>query len=160
MQFSLRSLLLVPVVLAIPCALIGAWLNDYNQNKRSWRAYERMETAILRLSVHCPSDLTDDQWAFCIAHTMGLHNNFTYFMPTTDLERIVEEFEGEIDASPSLTTIDWLWEEYYRSARGARDCEPDRPTSPANQSLLEAGIHSGNPLSMWRSMSERRVAKK
>ena len=120
-----------------------------------------METAITRLAFHCPSDLTDDQWAYCILWTWNLHGNYGVvpdFIPTADLQRIVEQFEAKIDAGPSLATIDWLWDEYYRSVPGAHEYERYRPTSPANQ--LEAGTRGSYPLSWWRSEYEQRVAKR
>jgi hypothetical protein len=164
MQGGLRPLrvgmILAVLIVALPCAYFGAHLYRYY---RHGRVSDRMETAITRLALNCPSDLTDDQWAYCILWTWNLHCNYGVvpdYIPTADLERIVEDLEGKIDAGPSLATIDWLWDEYYRWAPSAHNYERYRPTSPANQSQLEAGAHGGNPLSWWRSEYERRVAKR
>ena len=85
--------------------------------ERHGRVSDRMEMAILRLAFHRPSDLTDDQWAYCISWTYNLHRNFGVipdWFPTDELERVVETLEAEIDAGPSLATIDWIWDEYCR----------------------------------------------
>ena len=148
------------LIVAVPCAYFGAHIYRYS---RHGRVSDRMKTAITRLALNCPDDLTDDQWAYCIGWTWNLHGNYGLlpdYIPTDDLERIVEEFEAKIDAGPSLATIDWLWDEYYRSAPSAHNYERFRPTSPANQSQLEAGAHGGNPLSWWRSEYERRATKR
>lgn len=128
--------------------------------KRHRNLSDRMETAITRLAMHHPHDLTEDQWAYCIAWTWNLHVNYgghPDYIPTDELERIVEEFEAKIDNGPNLATIDWLWDEYYRAYPRAHNYETWRPTSPANRSQFETGDHGGNPLAEWRSRYEERV---
>ncbi|HUG19433.1 MAG TPA: hypothetical protein VMM56_10670 [Planctomycetaceae bacterium] len=122
-----------------------------------------METAITRLALHRPSDLTDDQWAYCILYTWNLHTGYggvPSYVPTDDLERIVAEFETRIDAGPDLATIDWLWEEYFRAYPRARNYNKYWPTSPDYLARFEAGDHGGYPLSYWRSKYEQRIGNK
>lgn len=128
---------------------------------RHSRVYERMKVAITQLSMNRPDDLTDDQWAYCILWTWNLHGNYGYlpYMPTDELEGIVEEFEVKSEADPSLETIDWLWDEYMRVAPSASHYEHFRPTLLENRSDFEAGAHGGNPLSNWQESYEKMVAE-
>ncbi len=153
---------MIPVVLIVIvlCAFFATYMYRYGRHQR---VSGRMDTAILRLALNRPDDLTDDQWAYCILWTWNLHCNcgvLPSLIPTTDLERIATELESKIDAGPNLDTIDWLWDEYVQSAPGAHNYERFRPTSPDNQSELEVGAHAGNPLSKWCSKYERWAAKK
>ena len=155
---GVRPVRVAPILAAIllvatPCVYVSVHIYRY---KRHGRVSDRMQTAIARLALHRPDDLTDDQWAYCILWTSNLHCNCGVvpdFIPTDELQRIVEEFEAKIDAGPSLATIDWLWDEYHRSS--SVDYQRWRPTSADNRSQFEAGAHSGNPLSHWRSEYEQ-----
>lgn len=114
----------------------------------------------MRLSLSCPNELSDDQWVYCIVWTWNLHSNYGLlpgYIPTSDLQRIVEEFESKINAGPNLTTIDWFWDEYFLAAPLAHNYEHWRPTSPANKTQFQTGAHGGNPLLDWRAQYEQRV---
>ncbi len=119
-----------------------------------------MKRAITRLAFHCPDDLTDKQWVYCIHWTWNLHGNcgvIPDYIPTNDLQRIVEEFETKIDAGPNLATIDWLWDEYDRSS--SIGYERFRPTSAENWAQLETWYYR-DELSWWQSEYERMAAEK
>ena len=153
--------LMVALFIAIPCMYIGA---EIYRSRRHHRVFDRMEMAISSLALYCPSDLTESQWAGCIGWTWQLNCNSASFpfMATSDLQRILEEFEAKIVAGPNLATIDWLWDEYDRFS--SIDYQRFRPTSADN--LAESVEHekkwgSGeNPLLRWQSMHEERVGKK
>ncbi len=151
--------ILLVLMVAFPCMYVGACVYRIHRHRA---VYDRMETAIARMALRPPSDVTDDQWAYCMLRTWNLHTNYggDDYIPTRDLQRIVEEFEVKIDAGPSLSTIDWLWDAYSRSAPRAHNYERYRPTSAVNRSELEAGNHGGNPLSWWRTEYERRVSRR
>lgn len=146
------------LVLIVLASVVYCGHFKYRFHRHS-RADDRMKIAITHLSLNRPDDLTDDQWAYCILWTWNLHCNYGYFsyIPTGELERIVEEFEAKSEAGPSLETIDWLWDEYMRTAPRAAHFEHFRPTSPGNRSEFEDGAHGGNPLSSWQANYEEMV---
>jgi hypothetical protein len=121
-----------------------------------------MDVAVLRLAEHCPAELTDDQWAYCVMWTWNLHRNFgtshTY-VPTRDLARIERELQTRIDNGVDLATIDWIWDHYIQSYPRARNYDHYRPTAPHNKEAFEAGHHGGNPLSQWRADYKKEVAQ-
>lgn len=130
---------------------------------RHRRVTERMEIAILKLAVNRPPELTDDQWAYCIAWTWNLNANYgthPSYVPTDDLERVARGLEQRIDHGPRLATIDWVWDQYIKACPRARSYEQFRPTAPENKAAFEAGEHGGNSLSWFRSNYEQRVAQR
>ncbi|MBN1908424.1 MAG: hypothetical protein JW818_01680 [Pirellulales bacterium] len=153
-------ILVAVLVIALPCVYFGTKFYRYYRHSR---VSDRMKAAITRLAFYRPDDLTDDQWAHCIFWTWNLHGNYGVvpdFIPTADLERMVTEFEAKIDEGPNRATIDWLWDEYYRSAPNAHNYEQFRPTLPNNLADLEAGVYDDDySLSWWRSEHERLTGK-
>ena len=136
-------------------AFIVTWGHEH---ARYPHVYQSMELAILKLAQKRPANLTDGQWANCIGCTWNLHGNYggRSYIPTAELERIVAELDVKISDGATLATIDWLWDEYQRSAPSARHYECWRPTTPAQ---LESAARGGN-LSSWKSEYERRTGKK
>ena len=153
-------ILVAVLVVALPCGYFCMRAYPYHRHRR---VSDRMEIAIARLAFNRPEALTDDQWAHCIFWTWNLHDNFGSvpdFIPTADLERILAEFEAKIDAGPNRATIDWLWDEYYRSAPNAHGYEKYRPTLPNNLADIEPGSYDDdNSLSWWRSEYDRLTSR-
>jgi hypothetical protein len=153
-------------VTLVAALIIVVWLRGLELAGRArWerhgRVSDRMEMAILRLAFHRPSDLTDEQWAYCIGWTVNLHHNFGVipdWFPTDELERVAEQLEAEIDAGPSLATIDRIWDEYCREVTitlGGH--ERYRPTSPDNRAAFDRSRRS---LSWYQAEYQRRLAEK
>ena len=93
---------------------------------------EKMDLAILRLSVKCPAGLTEVQWAYCVSWTWNLHVNYggvPGYLPTDHLDRIADELNHRIDRGADLSTIDWIWDEYIRAYPRVRAYNHYRPTS-------------------------------
>lgn len=143
--------------------LVGLMIANGYPLVRHRRATERMECAILALAVNRPSELTDDQWAYCIAWTWNLHANYgthPSYVPTDDLERIATGLEEQIRQGPGLATIDWVWDQVMTAYPPARHYEQYRPTASENKAAFEAGDHGGNSLGWFRSQYKQRIAQK
>ena len=70
---------------------------------------DRMDLAILRLAEDCPPELTEDQWAYCVAWTWNLHCNYGLFpnyVSTSDLDLIEQELQQRLDNGADLATIE------------------------------------------------------
>lgn len=147
------------LIVTLLCAYFGAHMY---RSLRHTRVSDRMQMAIARLALTCPSGLAEHQWSYCIYWTWNLHCNYgiiSSYVPTEDLQRIVAEFEKKIDAGASLATIDWLWDEYYRSFSGARDYERYRPTSLDKLSELDAEFLGPYTLDWWRSKYDQKMSR-
>ena len=153
-------LLQLVTVFAILACIAGFIFANIYPFIRHGRVRDRMETAILKLAVARPPDLTDDQWAYCIFWTWNLQGNYgsvPSYVPTADLERIAAGLERRIERGVSVQTIDWVWDQYIQAFPDAASYNHHRPTAPRNRARFEAGDHGGNPLSVWRADYERRV---
>ncbi|HAV62612.1 MAG TPA: hypothetical protein DCY13_09630 [Verrucomicrobiales bacterium] len=122
-----------------------------------------MLTAIAHLAVSNNEDLTDGQLAYCVGWTWNLHCNcgvLPQWLPTAELERIVEELEAKIDAGPNRATIDWLWDEYGRLS--SIDYQRFRPTLVENWSQQETRGWEAwtGQLAKWQSRYEEMASKK
>ncbi len=128
--------------LFLPLAFFGGFLlfKMYEFN-RHHAVSEKMNLAILRLSVVCPPGLTEDQWAYCITWTWMMHGNYgsvPSYVPTDELDRIGDELNHKIDHGADLTTIDWIWDEYIKAYPRVRVFNHYRPTSAENKEQLRA----------------------
>ena len=151
--FGVVALILISLVLFL---LANVYLMS-----RHRRASARMATAIYKLSVSRPPELTDAQWAYCIAWTLRLNENYgSYpYVSTHDLGRIAEGLEERIGRGPDLTTIDWVWDQYIEAYPPASTYERFRPTSPQNRAEFQGGGNGVYPLSWFRSQYQQTVAQ-
>jgi hypothetical protein len=138
--------------------------------KRHHPVKDKMDLAILRLSLECPQGLSDNQWAYCVCWTWILHGNYgclPCYVPTEDLERIAAELNQRIDLGADSETINWIWDQYILAYPRIAVHEDWRPTGPERKEefdLLKDNAPSLDPnseasLLHWRERYWEKLAE-
>ncbi|QEG01444.1 hypothetical protein Mal15_55200 [Stieleria maiorica] len=119
MRFSLRTLMIVTLVIAVAVAAVAAYWRHFGGQVYYAR---RIERQIEELHSRCPPSMTTAQWSCMVEWTCNLHGNSLIPFQTT-LEEISEfeaRLEERLDRPVDASTIEWTWNEYAEVCDGGK----------------------------------------
>lgn len=118
------------VLLALACGMLAFWLLVLEPNIPDLEWSRRVEAGFRKLRSKRPADVPQGQWEFMVDWTMNLHANCGPDHWTIRKLRwqFLDEFERRLEGPVGPATIDWIWDEYVRNARGGQLYDKFRPT--------------------------------
>jgi hypothetical protein len=123
------------------------------------RWYRAFEYRILSLAERRPNDVDSKQWAACLHWTWNLHANCgaaTYFDPRAR-DLLLEEFDRRLQKEVSLSTIDWIWDQYVLHSRGGRRYSDHyRPTTAERLNEASLDRYGEYKLDGWLELLRQR----
>jgi hypothetical protein len=110
--------------------MLAFWLLVLEPNIPDLEWSRRVEAGFRKLRSKRPADVPQGQWEFMVDWTMNLHANCGPDHWTIRKLRwqFLDEFERRLEGPVGPATIDWIWDEYVRNARGGQLYDKFRPT--------------------------------
>ena len=115
---GIKSLFVLMIILS---AVLAVWILSWNRIFRiEWD--RRIEARIRELPAKRPAEVPLGQWEFMVGWTMNLHANCGAYDWKHRGRRwqFLEDFERRLQGPVEVATIDWIWDEYVRNAKGGQ----------------------------------------
>jgi len=118
-QFSLRTLLIVVLVLALILS-VGktVWITVIRpkmERERYLTSCRNAHSCLDRLAQKRPADVTREDWEYMVGWTYNAKANclecYERIEDYPRFHRFIGEFEERLDREVGIETIDWIWDE-------------------------------------------------
>ena len=123
------------IMLILAAVGVGFWLGWLEPRKRHQEFCQSVRAELSTLPKKRPPGLTRRQWNNVVGWTIQGHSNSlvaNWWIPRAEMDRFLTELRERLRGPVTLSTIDWIWNEFERLAPdyGPTYSRNRRPTSP------------------------------